>query len=59
MKFPCTSDSPDVGSEEFYIHELAVQCGINTNIHKLFPSKNCAGYFGAKRFDRLDNKCVH
>lgn len=59
VKFPCTSDSPDVGSEEFHINELAVQCGINTNIHKLFPSKKCAGYFGAKRFDRLGNKGVH
>ena len=59
VKFPCKNDSPDIGTEEFYMNELAVQCGINTNIHKLFPSKNCNGYFAAKRFDRIDNQDIH
>ena len=37
----------------------AKRCGIDVNECKLFPSKICGGYFGAKRFDRQDGKRLH
>lgn len=59
VKFPCRIDPLNVGEKEYQANELAVECGISTNEHRLFPSKLCNGYFGAKRFDRVGSKRVH
>jgi serine/threonine-protein kinase HipA len=59
VKFPCRIDPNNVGEKEYQANELAKQCGINANEHKLFPSNICSGYFGAKRFDRINNTAVH
>jgi len=59
VKFPCRIDPADVGEKEFSANETAKKCGINVNEYKLFPSKLCSGYFGAKRFDRINGKRLH
>ena len=59
IKFPCIIDPKNVGEQEYKTNKLAKECGINVNEFKLFKSKICSGYFGAKRFDRKDGKRVH
>ncbi len=59
VKFPSMMDSKDSGLMEYNTNKLAYQSGIHVNEFKLFPSKKCAGYFGAKRFDRTKNGRVH
>lgn len=59
VKFPCRIDPLDIGQKEFEANSLAMQCGINVNEFKLFDSKICSGYFGAKRFDRTKNGKIH
>ena len=59
IKFPCRIDPADIGQKEYKANLLARQCGINVNEFKLFNSKICSGYFGAKRFDRTKNGKVH
>ncbi len=52
VKFPSSGDSKDVGLMEYEYNLCARACGIDIPEVKLFPSANCAGYFGSKRFDR-------
>lgn len=59
VKFPCRIDSPESGRKELEMNFAAKRCGIDVNECKLFPSKVCSGYFGAKRFDRQDGKRLH
>jgi len=59
VKFPCSQDPKDIGKKEFKANELARQAGLNVNDFKLFPSKKCKGFFGAKRFDRDGEKRLH
>lgn len=59
VKFPCRIDPPDVGLREYEANATAKKCGLDVNEFKLFPSKKCSGYFGAKRFDRKEGKRVH
>ncbi len=59
VKFPCRIDPPDVGEREYRANEAAKDCGINVNEFRLFPSRICSGYFGAKRFDRSRSKRKH
>lgn len=59
IKFPCYLDPKEIGEKEYETNQLARKCGIKVNDFKLFPSKNCKGYFGAKRFDRKKDKKVH
>ena len=59
VKFPCIIDPKNIGEQEYKANKLAKECGINVNEFKLFKSKICSGYFGAKRFDRKDGKRVH
>lgn len=56
IKFPSSYDSPDIGKQEYDYSLCAKQCGIEMPETRLFPSKNCAGYFGVKRFDRTIDK---
>lgn len=59
VKFPCQIDPKDICKREYKANKLAKVCGINVNEFKLFDSKICSGFFGAKRFDRINNQKVH
>ena len=59
VKFRSHLDPLDSGELEYSANQLAQQSGINVNTHKLYPSKQCTGYFGAKRFDRENGKRIH
>lgn len=51
IKFPAHIDNPDIGLMEYSYSLCAKKCGITMAKTKLFPSKNCSGYFGTERFD--------
>lgn len=59
VKFACSFDPKNVGEKEFIANETAKKCGIAVNEYRLFPSKLCTGYFGVKRFDRINQKRIH
>lgn len=59
VKFPCRLDPRDIGAAEYNANLVARRCGLNVNKCRLFPSENCSGYFGAKRFDRTPEGRVH
>jgi len=59
IKFPSSMDPLEIGRLEYQANIAAKSVGINVNEFKLFPSKRFGGYFGAKRFDRLDGRRVH
>ena len=52
VKFPSSEDPEDIGLMEYEYNLCAKACGIDIPEVRLFPSRNCAGYFGSKRFDR-------
>lgn len=55
IKFPSKFDSDNIGKQEYDYSLCAKKCGIFMPKTKLFPSKNCSGFFGVKRFDRKKN----
>lgn len=59
IKFPSSFDPLDIGRLEYQANIDAKSIGIDVNEFKLFPSTKCSGYFGAKRFDRKDNRRFH
>ena len=59
IKFPSSQDSKNIGEQEYKYSLVAKECGIKITETKLFSSKICSGYFGTKRFDRLNGKKVH
>ena len=52
VKFPASTDRRDVGETEYLYSLCAKKCGIDMTETRLFPSGQCPGYFGTKRFDR-------
>ena len=59
VKFPSSFDRKSIGEEEFRYMKCAEKCGIKIPNVKLFLSQEYRGYFGAKRFDRVNDKKVH
>lgn len=59
VKFPARLDPKNAGEFEYIANQIASESGINVNRHKLFQSKVCTGFFGAKRFDRDCGKRIH
>ena len=59
IKFRSSLDPKDAGPIEYAYHLMAQQAGLIVPAAQLFPSKKCTGYFGVKRFDRQENKCLH
>ena len=59
VKFPCSLDGRDAGLREFEANALARKAGLRVNDFRLFPSRKCSGFFGAKRFDRRGDASVH
>ena len=55
IKFPSKFDNDNIGKQEYDYSLCAKKCGIFMPETKLFPSKNCSGFFGIKRFDREKN----
>lgn len=52
IKFPAHVDGADAGKMEYDYSLCAKKCGIMMTETRLFPSGECKGYFGTKRFDR-------
>ncbi len=52
IKFPAHVDGTHAGKMEYDYSLCAKKCGIHMPKTRLFPSKECAGYFGIQRFDR-------
>ena len=59
IKFPSSSDSPDIANIEYAYHKMAIHAGINMSVSKLFKGQSGKMYFGTKRFDRIGNNRVH
>ena len=59
VKFRSPYDKSSVGKEEYSYMKCAALCGIDVPEVCLFPSKEGDGYFGVKRFDRVNEKKVH
>lgn len=59
VKFPTRRDGPNAGRLEYEYAECARACGLRIPETRLFPSKETAGYFGARRFDRDAGGRVH
>lgn len=59
VKFPCRLDPENIGEKEYEANKLAEECGLNVNGCRLFASRICSGYFGAKRFDRDKSGRIH
>lgn len=53
IKFPAHVDGKNIGKMEYDYSLCAKKCGIIMSDTKLFASKECEGYFGTKRFDRV------
>lgn len=53
VKFSSSADPEDIGLMEYEYNQCAKACGIEVPEIRLFPSANCAGFFGSKRFDRV------
>ncbi len=59
IKFPTSSDLPDIANIEFAYHKMALDAGIEMSESKLFEGKTGIAYFGTKRFDRNGNNRLH
>ena len=59
IKFPPHIDGKDTGLMEYKYSLCAKKCGIIMPETKLFPSRECAGYFGIERFDRNGEERIH
>lgn len=59
IKFPSSSDSPDIANIEFTYHRMALLAGIEMSTCKLFEGKSGRMYFGTKRFDRINRQRLH
>lgn len=61
IKFPAQKDGKEAGVMEYEYALCAKKCGITMTDVRLFPSRECGGYFGTERFDRSarDGKRVH
>lgn len=53
IKFPASTDRRDIGLTEYQYSLCAKKCGIEMSETRLFPSEQCEGYFGTKRFERI------
>lgn len=59
IKFPSSSDWPDIAKIEFAYYKMAKDAGIEMSDCKLFKSKSGLVFFGTKRFDRTGNNRLH
>lgn len=59
IKFPSSSDNPEIAKIEYAYYKMALNAGINMSKCKLFEGKSGQVYFGTMRFDRFENKRLH
>ncbi len=59
IKFPSSSDWPDIANIEYAYYKMAIDAGIEMSACKLFKGKSGQVYFGTKRFDRIGNNRLH
>ena len=59
IKFASSLDNKNIGAQEYVYSRIAKDAGIEMPETHLFPSKNCVGHFGVKRFDRIGTEKVH
>tara|TARA_B100000809_G_scaffold119529_1_gene117785 strand:+ start:16642 stop:17874 length:1233 start_codon:yes stop_codon:yes gene_type:complete len=59
IKFPSSTDLPDIARIEYAYHKMALDAGIKMNECKLFSGASGQKYFGTKRFDRDGNNRIH
>ena len=59
IKFASSFDRKDCAQIEYAYYLMAVESGISMAESKLFKGKSGSYYFGTKRFDRIQNKCLH
>ena len=59
IKFQSSLDNKNIGAQEYVYSLMAKDAGIEMPETHLFPSKDCSGHFGVKRFDRINDKKVH
>jgi serine/threonine-protein kinase HipA len=59
IKFPLSSDLPDIANIEYAYHKMAVDAGLEMSTCKLFKGKSGKYYFGTKRFDRGKDYKLH
>jgi serine/threonine-protein kinase HipA len=59
IKFPSSSDNPEIAKIEYVYHKMALNAGIEMSDCKLFEGKSGKLYFGTKRFDRIGNQRLH
>lgn len=59
IKFPSSTDLPDIPQIEYAYYKMALAAGIEMSECKLFKGPSGAKYFATKRFDRIKNKRLH
>jgi serine/threonine-protein kinase HipA len=59
IKFPTSSDSPDIANIEYAYYKMAIDAGIEMSECQLFKGQSGKVYFGTKRFDRQGNNRLH
>lgn len=59
IKFPTSTDLPEISTIEYIYYQLALACGIEMSQSKLFKSKSGKLFFATKRFDRIENQRLH
>ncbi len=59
IKYPSSFDQKDIANIEFAYYKMALDCGIKMSECKLFKGEKGTYYFGAKRFDRINNTKIH
>ena len=56
IKFPSSDDSRDIGKQEYDYAICAKKCGLDIEEVRLFSSDRTQGYFGTRRFDRINSE---
>jgi len=59
VKFPSSTDLPDIAQIEYAYYQMALAAGIEMSECKLFEGPSGKKYFATKRFDRIKNDRLH
>ena len=59
IKFPSSTDLPDIAQIEYAYYKMAIAAGIKMSECRLLEGPSGATYFATKRFDRIGNDRLH
>ena len=59
IKFPSSTDLPDIAQIEYAYYKMALAAGIEMSECRLLEGPSGATYFATKRFDRIGNDRLH